>query len=84
MAVTLSDRQREIADLLLAGAERRVVRQRLGISGDSLRSHLSDIRAKLGVANDAAMMARLREWSRDPVPAVLERCRAEPREWWTC
>lgn len=82
--MNLTDRQREIVELLLAtGTDRRVVAQRLGMSADVLRAHLTDIRKRLGVDTDAAMMARIREMNRDPVSVQLARCRAEPRQWYT-
>jgi DNA-binding NarL/FixJ family response regulator len=83
--MNLTERQREIAELLLiTGSDRATVCSRLGMTDVTLRAHLREMRQRLGADTDAAMMARLRELNRDPVPMMLERCRAEPRRWWTC
>lgn len=80
--MNLTDRQREIAELLLmTGADRRVVAQRLGMTDNTLRAHLVEMRRRLGVDSHSAMLARLREMTRDPVSVQLARCRAEPRTW---
>lgn len=80
--IDLTDRQRQIAELLLAGCERRSVCERLGFARHTLRAHISDMRHRLGAADDAAMMRALREMTRDPLPVMLERCRERPRKWW--
>lgn len=79
----LTDRQEQIADLLLAGAEMRSICQRLHITHGCLKKHLSDMRARLGVATQTELTALLRERVRNPLPAVLEACRQHPRQWWS-
>lgn len=78
----LTPRQREIADLLLVGAERKRVIYTLGISDETLRAHLVDMRRRLDADSHDAMMKRLRVLMRNPIEIMREVCRAEPRQWW--
>lgn len=78
-----TERQRDIAAVLLACGDRATVCKRMGITRVNLCAHLSDMRRALGVPNDAAMMAALREMNRHPVEHMLAVCRAQPRRWFT-
>jgi DNA-binding NarL/FixJ family response regulator len=79
---TLTDRQRDIADLLLAGMDRAGIAQRLAMTSQTLTTHLCEMRRRLGAENDRALLARLRHMTRHPVESQLERCRERPRAWW--
>lgn len=79
----LTDRQRDIAAVLLACGDRATVCKRLGITRVTLGQHLHEMRRRLGVDSDAAMMAALREMNRHPVEHMLAVCRAQPRRWFT-
>lgn len=78
----LTDRHRQIVSLLLAGSERVGVRSKLGISAEMLSAHLSEMRRRLGVDSHDAMMAALRQRTRNPADAMLDECRARPRQWY--
>jgi DNA-binding CsgD family transcriptional regulator len=78
----LTDRQLEVADHLLAGLDYARIRQRMGITHDTLTNTLRLMRLRLGVEGHQAMMGRLREMRRDPASAMVERCRVEPKQWW--
>jgi DNA-binding CsgD family transcriptional regulator len=79
----LTNRQQEIADLLMAGAEARSICQRLSIKPECLRAHLSDMRERLHVKTQAELTAVLRARTRNPLPAMLDACRRAPKQWWT-
>jgi DNA-binding CsgD family transcriptional regulator len=78
----LTDRQIEVADHLLAGLDFARIQSRMGISAETLKAYLRDMRQRIGANGHAEMMGRLREMRRNPVDVMLERCRAEPRQWW--
>ena len=57
----LTAREREIASLILQGSSAKAVADRLGISRETVYKHVNHIHAKLGVSNQAELIARLRE-----------------------
>lgn len=77
----LTDRQREIAEYLLAGADQPSICARMQISPHNLRNTMMEMRHRLGVVNGPAMMARLRELNRNPADAAIEHCRRHPATW---
>jgi DNA-binding CsgD family transcriptional regulator len=79
----LTDRQIEVADHLLAGLDNARIQQRMNISPETLKAYLRDMRQRISAGGHAEMMGRLREMRRNPVSATVEKCRAEPRTWWT-
>jgi len=56
---TLSQREREVLDLALAGLPARVIAERLWLTEATVRSHLSRIHAKLGVAGRVELLAQM-------------------------
>ena len=56
----LTAREREVLDVLAAGATNRTIAQRLFISEKTVSVHVTNLMAKLGVANrgEAAALAR--------------------------
>jgi DNA-binding CsgD family transcriptional regulator len=78
----LTDRQIEVADHLLAGLDNARIQQRMNISPETLKAYLRDMRQRISADGHQAMMARLREMRRNPAEVMVERCRAEPRQWW--
>jgi DNA-binding CsgD family transcriptional regulator len=77
----LTDQQREVASLLLIGADHAQICDRLSIKPNTLRATITQMRVRLGAANGPAMMARLRELNRHPVDAALDHCRRHPATW---
>lgn len=57
----LTQREREVLRLLAAGQSRKVIARRLGMSPNTVRTHLSAIREKLGVHSQLAAAARGRQ-----------------------
>jgi DNA-binding NarL/FixJ family response regulator len=57
----LSDREREIADLVASGATNPEIARKLFLSRKTVERHVSNILAKLGVRNRAELAGRLRE-----------------------
>lgn len=57
----LSPREREVLELFAGGADQAEIADELGIAKDTVRSHLSNIMAKLGVVNRVALLARSSE-----------------------
>ena len=62
---------------MLAGLDRGQIAQRTGVQRDAVSRHLFDIRRRLGVSDDTALLAALREMNRP----VVERLRNQPRRW---
>jgi DNA-binding CsgD family transcriptional regulator len=60
----LSDREREILELAIAGATARDIAKRLSLTEATVRSHLSRIYAKTQVTGRIELMARLRQRER--------------------
>ena len=56
----LTPREREVLDVLVTGATNRVIAERLFISEKTVSVHVTNLLAKLGVANrgEAAALAR--------------------------
>jgi DNA-binding CsgD family transcriptional regulator len=79
----LTDRQIEVADHLLAGLDFARIQQRMGITHDTLTNTLRLMRLRLGVDGHQQMMGRLREMRRNPASEMVEKCRVEPRTWWS-
>lgn len=57
----ISERERDVLELLAAGLTNRALSDRLGITLATVKSHLSNIYGKLGVANRTGAVARARE-----------------------
>ncbi len=57
----LSDREREVLDLIAAGLPNAVVAQRLFLSDKTVRNYITAIFAKLGVRDRAEAMVRARD-----------------------
>ncbi len=79
----LTDRQNEVADHLLAGLDNVRIQARMGISAETLKAYLRDMRQRVSADGHQALMGRLREMRRNPAEVMIERCRVEPREWWS-
>ena len=77
-----TERQKQIAELLLCGCDSRGVRQRAGITEAQREDEYAAMRAVMGVESHSALVARLRELQRGP-NAMIEAARLSPREWWT-
>lgn len=81
--MTLTPRQREIADLYLLGYGFVAVASRMGMTQAALTRELAQIRTRLGVVNHRAMMVRFKEIRPTPMQDVVEACRQRPAQWWT-
>jgi DNA-binding NarL/FixJ family response regulator len=57
----LTTREREVLDLIAQGAGNEAIARRLGLSGKTVRNHVSNIFAKLQVATRAEAIVRARE-----------------------
>lgn len=57
----LTDREREVLDLLARGLTNAAIAQRLHVSDMTVRNHVSNIFTKLGVNDRAAAVARARD-----------------------
>lgn len=82
--MTLTPRQREIADLYLLGYGFVAVASRMGMTQAALTRELAQIRTQLGVVNHRAMLKRFAEIRPTPMQDVVQACREQPREWWMC
>lgn len=58
----LSERERQIAGWLTSGKNNREIAQILNLSEFTVKTHLQNIRAKLGVKNRAQIVATLSRW----------------------
>jgi DNA-binding NarL/FixJ family response regulator len=58
---TLTDREREILDLIAAGRSNTDIARRLVLSDKTVRNHVSNIFVKLQVADRAQAIVRARE-----------------------
>ena len=56
-AVTVTAREREIADLVALGLTNAAIADRLGIGRRTVESHLERLRAKLGLVTGAQLAA---------------------------
>ncbi|MEO3863369.1 response regulator transcription factor [Acrocarpospora sp. B8E8] len=57
----LTDREREVLDLVAAGRSNGEIARRLFLSGKTVRNHISAIFAELQVADRSQVIARARE-----------------------
>lgn len=57
----LTDREREVLDLVAAGLTNHAIAQRLFLSEKTIRNHVSNIFAKLGVSDRSAAVVRARD-----------------------
>ena len=60
-AVELTDREREILDLVARGLTNAAIARRLVVSDKTVRNHVSNVFAKLHVADRAEAVARARD-----------------------
>jgi DNA-binding NarL/FixJ family response regulator len=58
---SLTDREREVLELVAQGLDNRRIAQRLTLSDKTVRNHLSTILTKLGVVDRAAAIAKARD-----------------------
>jgi DNA-binding NarL/FixJ family response regulator len=56
----LTDREREVLDLLAAGHDNVVIARRLGLSAKTVRNHVANVLTKLEVSDRAAAVLRAR------------------------
>jgi ATP/maltotriose-dependent transcriptional regulator MalT len=69
---TITDRQRQVVELIAAGCSNAEVGRRLGISPRTAKAHSDALRQKLGVARRRQIPAAYRtQTGRDPLPASL-------------
>ncbi|GAA4368421.1 response regulator transcription factor [Nocardioides caricicola] len=57
----LSDREREVLDLLARGYDNATIARRMVLSPKTVRNHVSNVLTKLGVADRAAAMIKARD-----------------------
>jgi DNA-binding CsgD family transcriptional regulator len=74
----LSDREQEVADLVLAGLTYKQIGDRLFISAKTVEHHVARMRQRLNCANRAELLARLRSMATErpggePVAATWPR-----------
>ena len=70
---TITERQREVVELIAAGCSNAEVGRRLGISARTAKAHCDALRQKLGVARRRQIPVAYRaQTGRDPLPAGLE------------
>ncbi len=58
---TLTEREREILDLVARGLTNTAIAQRLVLSGKTVRNHVSNVFTKLQVADRAEAVAQARD-----------------------
>ena len=58
---SLTDREREVLELVAEGLDNRRIAARLALSEKTVRNHLSIVLTKLGVADRAAAIAKARD-----------------------
>ena len=69
----ITERQREVVELIAAGCSNVEVGRRLGISPRTAKAHCDALRQKLGVARRRQIPVAYRaQTGRDPLPASLE------------
>ncbi|KQR11026.1 response regulator transcription factor [Cellulomonas sp. Leaf334] len=57
----LTDREREVLDLVAAGLDNETIARRLGLSPKTVRNHLANVLARLGLPDRSAAIVRARE-----------------------
>jgi ATP/maltotriose-dependent transcriptional regulator MalT len=71
--LTLTDRQRQVVELIAAGCSNEEVGARLGISARTAKAHCDVLRQKLGVPRRRQIPAAYRLLTGDdPLPASIE------------
>jgi DNA-binding CsgD family transcriptional regulator len=76
---SLSEREREVLDLALAGLSARAVAERLSLTEATVRSHLSRIYAKLGVVGRVELLAQMKGGPVHPTPGTTPNVEADLR-----
>jgi ATP/maltotriose-dependent transcriptional regulator MalT len=73
-APTITERQRQVVELIAAGCSNEEVGERLGISPRTAKAHADVLRQKLGVSRRRQIPAAYRELTgNDPLSPSLER-----------
>jgi DNA-binding CsgD family transcriptional regulator len=68
----ITERQREVVELIAAGCSNKEVGQRLGISPRTAKAHTDALRHKLGVSRRRQIPVAYRQQTgRDPLPQSL-------------
>nr|WP_276595776.1 LuxR C-terminal-related transcriptional regulator [Cellulomonas septica] len=57
----LTDREREVLDLVAAGLDNAVISKRLSLSPKTVRNHVANVLTKLAVPDRSAAIVRARE-----------------------
>ena len=57
----LTDREREVLDLVAAGLDNETIARRLGLSPKTVRNHLANVLARLALPDRSAAIVRARE-----------------------
>jgi ATP/maltotriose-dependent transcriptional regulator MalT len=71
--LTLTDRQRQVVELIAAGCSNEEVGERLGISARTAKAHCDVLRQKLGVPRRRQIPVAYRLLTGDdPLPASIE------------
>jgi LuxR family transcriptional regulator, maltose regulon positive regulatory protein len=72
-APTITERQRQVVELIAAGCSNNEISARLGISPRTAKAHADALRQKLGVSRRRQIPAAYRALTgRDPLPQGLE------------
>lgn len=71
----LTEREEEVAEMLVQGHSTREIAQSLWITMATVRNHIQRIMQKLGVHSRLAAVAAFRDRKKDPVGRVLAYCR---------
>jgi ATP/maltotriose-dependent transcriptional regulator MalT len=75
----ITDRQRQVVELIAAGCSNAEIGLRLGISPRTAKAHTDALRQKLGVARRRQIPVAYRaKTGRDPLPEVPGRARQAP------
>jgi LuxR family transcriptional regulator, maltose regulon positive regulatory protein len=70
---TITERQRQVVELIAAGCSNDEIGERLGISPRTAKAHADALRQKLGVSRRRQIPAAYRaRTGRDPLPQGLE------------
>jgi len=70
---TITERQRQVVELIAAGCSNDEIGERLGISPRTAKAHADALRQKLGVSRRRQIPAAYRaRTGRDPLPQDLE------------
>ena len=72
-SLAITERQRQVVELIAAGCSNAEVGSRLGISPRTAKAHCDTLRQKLGVARRRQIPVAYRtQTGRDPLPPSLE------------